>query len=412
MWSEADRKRTPFYLEADTLLLSLAKCRFWALSSPFPLYAFSDHLPLKWVRKCEKGPVSEFTIEQLSDLSWIHSYLPGPENSLFDALSRYPLLGPRVLAPVGLSDAVSTLLDHLPVSLMPGSPVSLPLPTLKRSRNNCKHGATPQIRLISTPSRTSTPPAPNTDFVLTMPRAEDAPRIAARLLTTIIPFAILLPADLAPRIADANQFPDQPDLQAAYKQAGKIMFLDSDHLWFLGNIPSLSNFFKIFSHVLDRPSPLLSHYAGTLPTPVPTTLDEWKQAQLSEPDFLTPLDPNSLANCNGLTVFKSARLSVSYSRPAFHPRHSRLATPPRSTTRLPPQSSHLFGASLFLACHEGRCAARRRRLRNLRERKRQKELSPRSILFQHHHQTSLPLLHGFSGPRSRFYRRNRGHGHH
>ncbi len=78
----------PFYLEADTLLWGLAKCRFWALSSPFPLYAFSDHLPLKWVRKCEKGPVSEFTIEQLSDLSWIHSYLPGPENSLFDALSR------------------------------------------------------------------------------------------------------------------------------------------------------------------------------------------------------------------------------------------------------------------------------------------------------------------------------------
>jgi hypothetical protein len=116
-WSEADRKRAPFYLEADTLLWGLAKCRFWALSSPFPLYASSDHLPLKWIRKCEKGPVSEFTIEQLSDIQWIHSYIPGPDNSLFDALSRYPLLGPRVLAPVGLSDAVSQLLDSLPDSL-------------------------------------------------------------------------------------------------------------------------------------------------------------------------------------------------------------------------------------------------------------------------------------------------------
>jgi hypothetical protein len=36
-WSEADRKRAPFYLEADTLLWGLAKCRFWALASPFPL---------------------------------------------------------------------------------------------------------------------------------------------------------------------------------------------------------------------------------------------------------------------------------------------------------------------------------------------------------------------------------------
>jgi hypothetical protein len=89
-------------------------CRFWALSSTFPLFASSDHLPLKWIRKCEKGPVSEFTIEQLSDIQWIHSYIPGPKNCLFDALSRYPLLGPRVLAPVGLSDAVSQLLDSLP----------------------------------------------------------------------------------------------------------------------------------------------------------------------------------------------------------------------------------------------------------------------------------------------------------
>ncbi len=106
-----------------------------------------------------------------------------------------------------------------------------------------------------------------------MPRTEDAPRIAARLLATLIPFALLLPSDLAPRIADAGQFLDQPDLNASYKQAGKIMFLDSDYLWFLGNLPSLAEFSKIFAMVLDRPSLLVSHYANTLPVLVPTTLD-------------------------------------------------------------------------------------------------------------------------------------------
>jgi hypothetical protein len=313
VWSEADRKRAPFYLEADTLLWGLAKCRFWALSSPFPLYAFSDHLPLKWVRKCEKGPVSEFTIEQLSDLSWIHSYLPGPENSLFDALSRYPLLGPRVLAPIGLSDAVSTLLDHLPESLKTARIVRVFTPPhtqkVAQQVQAWRHPTNP----IDVHSFTHLhPPPPNTEFVLTMPRAEDAPRIAARLLATLIPFAILLPSDLAPRIAAANQFPDQPDIQSAYKHAGKIMFLDSDYLWFIGNMPSLDDFSKIYSAVLDRPSPLLAHYASvlptpvpTMPTPVPTTLDEWRQAQQLDPDFLTSIDPASLATCNGLTVFKS-----------------------------------------------------------------------------------------------------------
>jgi transposase InsO family protein len=314
VWSEADRKRAPFYLEADTLLWGLAKCRFWALSSPFPLYAFSDHLPLKWVRKCEKGPVSEFTIEQLSDLSWIHSYLPGPENSLFDALSRYPLLGPRVLAPIGLSDAVSTLLDHLPESLKTARIVRVFTPPhtqkVAQQVQAWRHPTNP----IDVHSFTHLhPPPPNTELVLAMPRAEDAPRIAARLLATLIPFALLLPSDLAPRIADANQFPGQPDLQLQYKAAGKIMFLDSDHLWILGNMPSLSDFSKIFSLVLDRPSPLLAHHANTLPTPVPTlptpvptTLNEWRQAQQNEPDFLTLLAPDSLALCNGLTLFKDA----------------------------------------------------------------------------------------------------------
>jgi hypothetical protein len=34
-WSEADRKRAPFYLEADTFLWGLARSRFYALSSPY-----------------------------------------------------------------------------------------------------------------------------------------------------------------------------------------------------------------------------------------------------------------------------------------------------------------------------------------------------------------------------------------
>jgi hypothetical protein len=77
-WPDADRKRAPFYLEADTFLWDLTKSRFYALSSPYPLYAFSDHFPLKWVRKCDKGPVSAFTLEQLSDLAWVRTYIPAP----------------------------------------------------------------------------------------------------------------------------------------------------------------------------------------------------------------------------------------------------------------------------------------------------------------------------------------------
>jgi hypothetical protein len=303
-WSDADRKRAPFYLEADALLWGLAKCRFWALSSPFPLYASSDHLPLKWIRTCEKGPVSEFTVEQLSDISWVHSYIKGSDNTLFDALSRYPCLGPRVLAPIGVSQSVSDLLDCLPTTLRTAAKVRVFAPPHTQA-------IAQQVQAWRTPTNPidvhsithRTPPAADTDLIITIPRPEDAPRIAARLLSTSIPFALLLPADLAPRIAAANQFDDQPDLRAAYQNGGKIMFLDSDFLWFIGNIPSLSSFSKFFSHVLDRASPLLEAFASRNHT-LPASLTEWKAAQIADPDCLASIDPDHLASCNGLHVFR------------------------------------------------------------------------------------------------------------
>jgi hypothetical protein len=304
-WSDADRKRAPFYLEADALLWGLSKCRFWALSSPFPLYASSDHLPLKWVRHCEKGPVSAFTIEQLSDINWVHSYIKGPDNTLFDALSRYPLLGPRVLAPTGLSHAVSTLLDYLPPSLRAAAKLRVFAPPhTQRIAQQVQAWRIP-TNPIDTHSLTHrSPPDPTTDLIITSPRPEDAPRIAARLLSTTIPFALLLPSDLAPRISDANHFDDQPCLRDLYKHGGKIMFLDSDFLWFIGNVPELSDFSQIFAQVLDCPPPLLSSFASSRNTTLPSSLQDWKAAQLADPTCLDSIDPDSLASCNGLHVYR------------------------------------------------------------------------------------------------------------
>jgi hypothetical protein len=162
-------------------------------------------------------------------------------------------------------------------------------------------------------------PAPDTGLIIAVPRAEDAPRITARLLTTSVPFAVLLPSDLAPRVADANQFVDKPDLRAAYENTGKIIFLDSDHIWIIGNVPDLHLFHRICSYVLDGPAPLLTTFANTLHPNLLTSLDEWKHAQQTTPAFLQDLDPDSLASINGLTVFKApdfpSRILVP---PTFH----------------------------------------------------------------------------------------------
>ena len=86
------------------------KTKFYSLSSRFPLYTYSDHLPLQWMNKSMKGPVSQFIIENLSEIESVHQYIQGPSNSISDATSRYPMLGPKALAPRGLTHSVEELL--------------------------------------------------------------------------------------------------------------------------------------------------------------------------------------------------------------------------------------------------------------------------------------------------------------
>jgi hypothetical protein len=116
-FSAAQRLRPPYYLEADSLLWATNEVKFYALSSRFPLHTFNDHMLLQWMRKSEKGPVSQFLVEQLSEIETKHQYIQGELNSLADAASRYPLLGPKRLAPRGLANSVREALARLPVYL-------------------------------------------------------------------------------------------------------------------------------------------------------------------------------------------------------------------------------------------------------------------------------------------------------
>jgi transposase InsO family protein len=103
---------------------------------------------------------------------------------------------------------------------------------------------------------------------------------------------------------DDNHFPEQPALAHLYEQGGKIMFLDSNQLWFLGNLPTLQLFSKIYAQLMSRPAPLLEHFHTTRDASLPTTIAEWKDAQLDDPAFLTDISPESLLLSDGLSLFK------------------------------------------------------------------------------------------------------------
>jgi hypothetical protein len=64
-------------------------------------------MPLKWMEKMEKGPISSFILEHLSEFNTVHQYIQGKVNTLPDACSRYPMLGPKQLATRGLANSVA-----------------------------------------------------------------------------------------------------------------------------------------------------------------------------------------------------------------------------------------------------------------------------------------------------------------
>ena len=66
------------------------------------MHAFTDHLPLTFLKTATKGQVAAWKIEELAGLDYNIRYRPGRVNPMPDALSRFPVLGPRESSPTGV----------------------------------------------------------------------------------------------------------------------------------------------------------------------------------------------------------------------------------------------------------------------------------------------------------------------
>ena len=106
--------RPPYYQEADAAITCIEAGRYYSDASPFPFTLYTDHCPLTWIKTASKGAVTSWRIERINDVDYEIRYRPGPENSIPDALSRYPMLGPRCLTQLGADRTLGELLRVLP----------------------------------------------------------------------------------------------------------------------------------------------------------------------------------------------------------------------------------------------------------------------------------------------------------
>ena len=289
-WTEAQSKRPPFYLEADALLWSIEKAKFYALSSRFPLYTYSDHLPLSWMNKSEKGPVSQFLIEKLSEIETVHSYIQGADNSIPDAASRHPLLGPRRLAPRGLTHSVAEVLRRIPDRFKDSTSIHVHAGTHSiEARKAVQLWATKASSVEQhAPPRSGSPQICN--LAIMIPRNEVAPVAAALYLLSTIPFAVLVPVDLLTQTYAPGIFAEAPHskLLDLFTRSGKITILASQMTWVIGNIAGCCPV-ETFASAPSTPipSPGSSSDADTFTDATPQTIEGWIDAQTSDPDFTT-----------------------------------------------------------------------------------------------------------------------------
>jgi hypothetical protein len=249
-------------------------------------------MSLSWMRKSEKGPVSQFIVEQLAELDTIHQYIQGPQNSIADAASRYPCLGPKRLAPRGMANSVSEMLQRLPDALKAAENVhvfagihTVDLKQLVQAWISTAKGSVQQMA----PAQKE-PPSP-AELAILIPRVETAPAALAQYLMTKIPFAILVPIDLLDQTYAAKIFLGaQPTvLRQRFEAASKLTILTTQLTWVMGNM-SESCRIEMFAGTLATRAPITGidsneEQGDTFEVTVPRTMEEWLDAQISDPDF-------------------------------------------------------------------------------------------------------------------------------
>ena len=250
MWSkkwatEAWHKKPPYHREAKAWMNGMELTIPYALFNQHPVECYTDHSPLQWIKHTSgKGPVSQFIIDKLSVVDYNMHYIKGPDNEIADALSRFPMLGPRTLTRSGLKESLSILLaalvDSYPLDATKiwfdaGKDTAFLSDLIYDWRNTVHHiPRTSGKRIYMEPlSESALRNRVSYTLGIWAPPADKITHQCAAAFHKGVPFACLIPAGLVQYIPVSPGRKYDKRLAVMVEEAGKISFMDTGLVWLI-----------------------------------------------------------------------------------------------------------------------------------------------------------------------------------
>ena len=202
-----------------------------------------------------KGPVSQFVLDNLSALDYNIVYRKGSKLVEADAVSRFPCLGPKTLAPDGMKEAFEVLLTSLPNTWQyPGriwvyaQKETELIQQLVRQWMTLLPKTQPGRKVPYLDSPTSERIV-KMDYSLALwaPEADKVKVIINEALRKDRPFACLIPSCLIHLVSE------NPEHERKIKEVKKIVLLQPELTWIIHKIKSI-NEHQVYSMVQERNS--------------------------------------------------------------------------------------------------------------------------------------------------------------
>ena len=246
--------KPPYHREAKAWMNGMEKAMPIVKASPHALLTYTDHSPLTWIKHTSgKGPVSQFVLDTMSEVDYKMHYIKGEENTIADALSRFPTLGPRQLQRTGMKPAIDGLLANLLGTTL--DPTKLWFDAQKDTKYFADDLLTwrdAQLKLLQKDGtvRTSfyrdraSPHSVNKlpyTFAIIAPTADKITDICKLALHKGTPFACLIPGCLVDQVARKRDGTTDTTTLDLLKQAKHLTMFSAELTWLVWGVEGIEH---------------------------------------------------------------------------------------------------------------------------------------------------------------------------